>query len=160
MATQGRGRIERRLAAILAAGIRRREFMATLLFAATLRRAQAQQPARVYRIAVVNPSRSTAMLSETGGLPTYEAFFKELRRLGYIEGQNLVVERHSGEGRTEHYAELAREVVRSNPDLIFTLQPAWCSISKPRRPSFQSSRIRATQSPLGWQRAWHGQAPT
>jgi putative ABC transport system substrate-binding protein len=61
------------------------------------------------------------MLSETGGLRTYEAFFKELRRLGYIEGQNLVVERHSGEGRAEHYAELAREVVRSNPDLIFTL---------------------------------------
>jgi putative tryptophan/tyrosine transport system substrate-binding protein len=100
--------------------MRRREFIVTLLLAATLRPAQAQQPTKIYRIAVVNPSRPAALLTETGGLPTYEAFFKELRRLGYIEGQNLVVERHSGEGRAEH-AELAREVVRSNPDLIFTL---------------------------------------
>ena len=60
------------------------------------------------------------MLSEAGGLPTFVAFFKELRRLGYIEGQNLLVERYSGDGRTERYAELAGDAVRSNPDLIFT----------------------------------------
>jgi putative ABC transport system substrate-binding protein len=28
------------------------------------------------------------------------------------------VERYSGEGRTEHFAELARDVVRRNPKLI------------------------------------------
>jgi putative ABC transport system substrate-binding protein len=33
--------------------------------------------------------------------------------------QNLSVARYSGQGRTEHFAELAREVVRGNPDLIF-----------------------------------------
>jgi putative ABC transport system substrate-binding protein len=49
----------------------------------------------------------------------YRLFFEELSRLGYIEGQNLVVERYSGEGRTEHYADLAREVVNTHPDLIF-----------------------------------------
>ena len=52
------------------------------------------------------------------GSPRYGAFFKELLRLGYVEGQNIAVERYSGEGRTEHYAELANEVVRRNPDLI------------------------------------------
>jgi putative tryptophan/tyrosine transport system substrate-binding protein len=46
--------------------------------------------------------------------------FGELRRLGYIEGQNLIVERYSGEGRTAHYAELASEVVRQQPDVILT----------------------------------------
>ena len=29
-------------------------------------------------------------MSESGGTPFYAAFFKELRRLGYIEGVNLV----------------------------------------------------------------------
>ena len=61
------------------------------------------------------------MLSETGGLPIFRALFQELRRLGYVEGQNLVVERYSGEGRTEYYAELARNVVRRKPDLIFAV---------------------------------------
>jgi putative ABC transport system substrate-binding protein len=44
--------------------------------------------------------------------------FRELRRLGYVEGENLVVERYCGEERTEHYAQLAREAVRLKPDLI------------------------------------------
>jgi putative ABC transport system substrate-binding protein len=49
----------------------------------------------------------------------YKALFSELRRLGYIEGHNLIVERYSGEGKIAHYAELAREVVRHQPDVIF-----------------------------------------
>ncbi len=61
------------------------------------------------------------MLTEDGGLSAFAAFFKELRKLGYIEGGNLLVERYSGEGRTEHYANLARDVVLSHPDLIFTV---------------------------------------
>src|SRR5712691_10524482 len=81
---------------------------------------RAQQPAKSYRIAIVHPSRPIAMLSDTG-LPIFRAFFKELHRLGYIEGQNLVVGRYSGNGRTERYAELARDVVRSKPELIFAV---------------------------------------
>jgi putative ABC transport system substrate-binding protein len=48
-------------------------------------------------------------------------FFEELTRLGHVEGKNLAVERYSGEGRTERYAELTRHVVSSNPDLIFAI---------------------------------------
>jgi len=55
------------------------------------------------------------------GRPYIRAFFEELSRLGYVEGQNLGVERYSGEGRTEHYAELAREVVNTHPDLILAV---------------------------------------
>ena len=54
------------------------------------------------------------------GSGLYLMFFEELSRLGYVEGQNLVVERYSGEGRTEHYADLTREVVNTHPDLIFS----------------------------------------
>jgi putative ABC transport system substrate-binding protein len=60
-------------------------------------------------------------LTEDGGISYFAAFFKELRRLGYIEGANLLVDRYSGEGRTEHYADLARDVVRSHPELIFAI---------------------------------------
>jgi putative ABC transport system substrate-binding protein len=58
-------------------------------------------------------------MTVTGG-PYYRALFDELRRLGYVEGQNLRIERYSGGGRAEKYASLARDVVRSRPDLIFT----------------------------------------
>src|SRR5262249_42339291 len=103
MATQGQGRIERRLVAILAAGIRRREFIAGFLLTATMRRAQAQKPAKVYRIAMVHPIRPPAEMTETSPLRHYRTFFQELRRLGYVEGQNLVIERYSGNGRVESY---------------------------------------------------------
>jgi putative ABC transport system substrate-binding protein len=101
--------------------MKRREFIVGLLLPAMMRFAQAQQPAKVYRIAIVHPSRPIATLSETGGLPIFRAFFDQLHRHGYIEGQNLLVERYSGEGRTERYAALARDVVGSKPELIFAV---------------------------------------
>jgi len=101
--------------------MRRREFIAGLLVAATTGHAQAQQSAKVYHIAIVHPSATVAELTETG-TARFVALFKELRRLGYVEGQNIVVERYSGAGRTEHqYSELASEVVRKKPDLILTV---------------------------------------
>ena len=50
--------------------------------------------------------------------PIYRTFFEELNRLGFIEGQNLVVERYSAEGRRERHMELARDVVGTHPDVI------------------------------------------
>jgi putative ABC transport system substrate-binding protein len=57
------------------------------------------------------------------GMRLWQAFFEELRRLGDVEGQNLAVERYSGEGRPERFADLAREVVSRNPDLIVAIGP-------------------------------------
>jgi ABC-type uncharacterized transport system substrate-binding protein len=101
--------------------LKRREFITLLGGAAATWSiaARAQQSANVYRIAFVRTSGSIADFSEAGGdSPTFRAIFQELRRLGYVEGQNLIVERYSGEGRQERYAELAREVVRAEPHLI------------------------------------------
>src|SRR6267142_6491052 len=72
------------------------------------------------RIAFVLPSAKVNQMSVSGH-PYYRAFFEELSRLGYIEGQNLGVERYSGEGRTERYAELVRDVVNTHPDLILAV---------------------------------------
>ena len=61
-----------------------------------------------------------ALLTETGGGSAWRAFFGELRRLGYVEGQSLIIERYWAEGRHDRYAEVAREIVTRNPDVIVT----------------------------------------
>src|SRR5262245_30319786 len=102
--------------------MRRRDFIILLGGAATtgkLHASHAQQPAKVHRIAIVHPAALLQDMSETGDNSGYRAFFQELRRLGYFEGRNLVVERYSAEGRGERFADLAREVVHTKPDLIF-----------------------------------------
>ena len=75
------------------------------------------QAGRVYRIAIVHPVRRVAEMRE-GGDQIYRAFFSELRRSGYVEGKNLVVERRSAKGHTGRYPELAREVVQLRPHVI------------------------------------------
>jgi ABC-type uncharacterized transport system substrate-binding protein len=77
----------------------------------------AQHPTTKKRIAQV----VTAMkVEDMQADPNIRPFFDELKRLGYVEGENLVVERYSGEGRTERYESLAHEVVDTKPDLIVT----------------------------------------
>src|ERR1700709_2454948 len=102
--------------------MRRRDFLtltggaaAAWPFAAT-----AQPSATKRRIAIFHPAIPTTLLTETGGGSAWRAFFAQLRRLGYIEGENLIIERYSAEGRHERYANLAREIVASSPDLIVT----------------------------------------
>jgi putative ABC transport system substrate-binding protein len=101
--------------------MKRREFLALVAGAvARPRAALTQQTTKVYRIAIVHPSRPVSQMTETGGVPYWRALFQELRLLGYVEGQNLVVERYSGEGREQNYARLAQDVVQLKPDLIYT----------------------------------------
>ena len=87
-------------------GIRRRQFITLLAGAAAgwPMASKAQQPENVYRIAIVRPSGSAPDMAEAIDNPIYFALFKELRRLGYVERQNLIVERYSGEGRQERYS--------------------------------------------------------
>ena len=101
--------------------MRRRDFITTLAGTAIAWPVEVrgqQTSLKVRRIAVVHPSAQLGDISETGDNPGYRAFFQELRLLGYIEGQNLIVERYSAEGRQERFALLAREVVDTNPELI------------------------------------------
>jgi putative tryptophan/tyrosine transport system substrate-binding protein len=101
--------------------MKRRDFTAGLLLvAATQSAAWAQQRAMPPLIAIFHPAIPISLLTETGGGSAWPAFFKELRRLGYVEGQNLVIERYSAEGHHERYADFARDIVARNPDLIVT----------------------------------------
>jgi putative ABC transport system substrate-binding protein len=102
--------------------MQRREFIALLGGAAAAwpLAARAQRSATQNRIAIFHPAIPTTHITETGGGSAWRAFFAELRRLGYVEGENLIIERYSAEGHHERYADLAREIVTRNPDLIVT----------------------------------------
>jgi len=102
--------------------MKRRDFTIGLLLAAATQSVRAQEHATQHRIAIVIAGGTIARISETASDPVarrfYQAFFQELRRLGNVEGQNLTIERYSGEGRPASHADLAREVVSHNPEVI------------------------------------------
>jgi putative ABC transport system substrate-binding protein len=102
--------------------MRRRDFIAGLMFAAAMGRAQAQQTGKVYRIAFAHPTAPVADINQASkGSVIIPAIFEELTRLGYTEGHNLLIERYSGEGRAAHYPDLVRQIVSRNPDLIIAI---------------------------------------
>jgi len=75
---------------------------------------RAQPAMKTYRIGILETipaSRNAANL---------DALRKGLRELGYVEGQNLVIEYRSADGRAERFPELANELVRLKVDLIVT----------------------------------------
>jgi putative tryptophan/tyrosine transport system substrate-binding protein len=77
--------------------VRRRDFAIGLLFAATTPTLRAQEPAKQHRIAIVISTGPIARINDPNSR-AWQAFWKELRRLGEVEGKNLTVDRYSGEG--------------------------------------------------------------
>jgi len=94
-----------------------------MLLATAAPAVRAQKRPEHHRIAIVIPAGHVTEIGETG-TRGWQTFFDELRRLGVAEGQNLTVERYSGEGRPVGYADLAREVVERNPDVIVAANDA------------------------------------
>src|SRR5512144_1411489 len=86
----------------------RRAFIGTLaggLLAAPLA-AAAQEAAKVRKVGELHPGSGS------------EERLAALREAGYVEGQNLVVERRHAEGRIERLPALAAELVGLKPDVI------------------------------------------
>ena len=98
--------------------MKRREFLLVApMLLHSVRHSLAQQSAKTKRMAIVVASTAfEKMESDPNGI----FFMEELKRLGYTEGQNLIVERYSAEGRLDRYEALAREVVEKRPDIIVT----------------------------------------
>ena len=95
----------------------RRLLLALSLTLLTIAGATSQTSGRVYRLAIISPAGPVSDLTEAGRL---RVLFQELRRRGYVEGQNLTVERRSAEERPERIPDLVREIVALKPDVIFT----------------------------------------
>jgi putative ABC transport system substrate-binding protein len=87
--------------------------LSSLLFAlSTL--AQAQQPKKIYRIGYLSPGSATTSVPARSN----EAYRQGLRDLGWVEGQNILIEYRFAEGRTERFPELAAQLVKLNVDCI------------------------------------------
>jgi putative ABC transport system substrate-binding protein len=93
--------------------MRRREFVALVVGAATWPlAAKAQETGRTYRLGCLLPLPRTA--------PINVAFFDELQRRGFIEGQNLTVEYRAYGLQFDRISEYAAELVNARVDVIVT----------------------------------------
>lgn len=74
--------------------------------------AKAQHAGKVYRIGYLSaPTRQSVER-------VLDAFLRALRELGWVEGQNFIVEYRWAEGKVERLPDLAAELVRRNVDVI------------------------------------------
>jgi ABC-type uncharacterized transport system substrate-binding protein len=78
--------------------------------------ADAQPSGKVARVGILSAgqSRSTSF---------YQAFEHRLRDLGYVEGQNLLIEFRTGEGKAERYPALVAELVDLHADVLLVAGP-------------------------------------
>jgi putative ABC transport system substrate-binding protein len=93
--------------------MRRRSFIKVICGAATVwpLAASAQEPGRTYRLGGLTPSPREA--------PQNVALFEELRRSGFIEGQNLTIDWRGYGQRVQLVSEFAAELVKGRVDLIY-----------------------------------------
>jgi putative tryptophan/tyrosine transport system substrate-binding protein len=101
--------------------MRRREFIALLGGAAAAwpLAAHAQQPEKVYRIGFL--ANDPTIPQQTAG----RAFLDGLREGGFVEGENIIIERRFAEGRLDRYADFAEEFVRLGVDvMVVSSEPA------------------------------------
>ena len=76
--------------------------------------ANAQPPGTVFRVGVLLPISPG---------PPFQAFKQRLQELGYVEGQNLVLEVRAAEGKFERLPSLAAELVRLHVDMLVAVGP-------------------------------------
>src|SRR5215510_12034661 len=76
--------------------------------------AEAQLPKKIPRIGWLSLQLPTA----PNQAPRLKGFAQGLRELGYIDGQNIVIEYRWAEGKLDRLAELAADLVRTRVDII------------------------------------------
>jgi putative ABC transport system substrate-binding protein len=100
--------------------MRRREFITLLSGVAAdwPLAARAQQAGQIARIGFLGTAPDNAQFAAS-----YPAFLAELRKLGFTEGQNLIIEhRRVDEGASKAFASAA-ELIRSNVGVVVTFGP-------------------------------------
>jgi len=93
---------------------RRALIIALSASAVMLSRLAPAQKTRVLRVGWLSNDRGSA------NAPMFAAFREGMRELGYVEGQNLLIDARWGEGSDERLEQLAVELVKSKPDVIVT----------------------------------------
>jgi putative ABC transport system substrate-binding protein len=86
--------------------------------------AEAQQPSKIFRIGLL------AAGSASSAAHQHDAFRKGLHDLGYIEGQNILLEYKFAEGKIDRFREIAGELVRLKVDVIVVGGTSLTSVAK------------------------------
>ena len=114
--------------------ITRRAFVAgaAAALAAAPRLAWAQE--RLPRVAIVDSSRPIEDLETSTTVVFWFAFYAEMRRIGWVQNESVIIEPWTAAGRGDLDA-FAREVVESAPDVIWfihgsVLAPSFLSASR------------------------------
>ena len=123
--------------------MRRREFIVLLGGAAAAwpLAASAQEAGLTYRLGGVSSLPRNA--------PPFVAMVDELRRLGFIDGQNLTIEWHTGP-RIDLIPELAAELVKAHVDVIYVGGDVAIRAAQHARRRFRSSGLPRIWSGQGW----------
>src|SRR5438093_10794846 len=74
--------------------------------------AEAQQAGKIPKIGMFYPD------AKPGVCP--DGFRQGMRELGYVDGKNIVIEFRSGESKPERFPDVAADLVRGAPDVIWT----------------------------------------
>ncbi len=97
--------------------MRRREFIALVGASVTWPfPAMAQEPGRTYRIG--------GLTVAPRNFPVHVAMFDELRRFGFIEGQNLTIYWREYQLHVDLISEFAADIVKSKVDVIYAVGDA------------------------------------
>ncbi len=86
--------------------------------------AYAQQAEKVYRIGFLTAGSPHKVFKAR-----MAAFRQGLRELGYVEGENIVIEERYGKGQFEKMPELADELVAFKADVIVTHGGRWAQLA-------------------------------
>ena len=112
----------------------------------------AQKVVRVGFVDPQSPSTSPRGLS---------AFWERLRELGYVEGQNLIVEARSAEGRSERLPALMNEVIERNVDVLVTWSTSDAIAAKHATSTVPIvAAVMGDPVGMGLRPAWPGRAAT
>src|SRR6202162_2802443 len=105
--------------------------------------AEAQQAGKVPRIGFLG----TRTLSNSS--PYLDAFRQGLRELGWVEGQNIVIDYRFAEGRFDRLPDLAAEVVRLKVDIIVAVAPQGVAAAKNATETIPIVMISGGANPVG-----------
>jgi putative ABC transport system substrate-binding protein len=100
--------------------MKRRDFLFAVALVVRTSRALAEQRSTLKRIALVSPATKPGDM-RIGGDLIYATIFEEMKRLGYVEDVNLIVDRYSAEGQPDRFLQIAQKIVVTRPDVIVAL---------------------------------------
>jgi putative tryptophan/tyrosine transport system substrate-binding protein len=124
--------------------MQRRAFVLGMAAALAPRVAGAQSVGKVYRLGVLSPGMRKAVSAAT----TASLLPQALRELGYVEGQNLLIEQRFADGKFDRLSGLARELVQRRMDVLVAASPVAVDAARDATKTIPIVMVLAYSDPL------------